>query len=322
MRGRAGAEPPGLATLDGAQQLGLAGGAQLADLVEHERALIRELELARVGHRGARERAALVAEQFAFDQRIGNGGAVQRHQRLPRATALAVDQHGDHVLAGARFAGDQHRRIGGRDLAHEGTQAGGGGAVADQAVRGDRWFGVVERPERRQMQGQHAREFGVADAQADEVVRAGSKRLHGLGLLGSQSDDDDAGAHEGCTRRRHGLARTVVHQQHDRVIGQPLRRDRRQRVGRHTQDADDGQHAGAPLRIGIDQHDAAAIMVHGDSLPLPCPISWNGTPDMSRVLRPRPLSQARHSIRIRCPCRCPATLAERMMSDGGRTAIP
>ena len=48
-----------------AEELGLDAGAHLADLVEHERALVGGLELADLPLGGAGEGAALVAEQFA-----------------------------------------------------------------------------------------------------------------------------------------------------------------------------------------------------------------------------------------------------------------
>ena len=58
-----------LALLQRAQQLGLQLERQLADLVEEQRAAVRELEAARAALQRAGEGAALVAEELALDQR-------------------------------------------------------------------------------------------------------------------------------------------------------------------------------------------------------------------------------------------------------------
>ena len=67
--------------LQHAQHLGLRLQAHVADLVEEDRAAVRQLELAAaVGH-GAGERAAHVAEQLALDQLLGNRRAVHLDER-------------------------------------------------------------------------------------------------------------------------------------------------------------------------------------------------------------------------------------------------
>ena len=73
--------------LEHAQQLRLGGRPHLADLVEEERALVRQLELAELLRVRVGERAALVAEELALEQRLGDGGAVERDERLARARA-------------------------------------------------------------------------------------------------------------------------------------------------------------------------------------------------------------------------------------------
>ena len=64
---------------------------------------------------GAGERAALMAEQFAFQQGLGKGRAVHRDHLPGGALAAAMDRAGDQFLAGAGLAGDQDRGIGGTD---------------------------------------------------------------------------------------------------------------------------------------------------------------------------------------------------------------
>ena len=78
------AEAAEAALLQHAQQLDLRRRRHLADLVEKQRAAIGELEaaLAAIGRAG--ERALLVAEDLALEQRFGNGGAVDGDKRERR----------------------------------------------------------------------------------------------------------------------------------------------------------------------------------------------------------------------------------------------
>ena len=75
------ADPLDLALLNRAQQLGLQLVAEVADLVEEQRAAAGELELAELLPDGAGERALLVAEQRALDELLRDGGKVHRHER-------------------------------------------------------------------------------------------------------------------------------------------------------------------------------------------------------------------------------------------------
>ena len=116
-----------LPLLQGAQQLGLQVERHLAHLVEKERALVRQLEAADLARDGAGERALLVAEELAFEQAGGNGGAIQLDEGALAARAQAVDGARQQFLAGSRLALDQHGGIGGRDglnLAQHVAQAG------------------------------------------------------------------------------------------------------------------------------------------------------------------------------------------------------
>ncbi len=65
-----------LALLDRAQQLGLQPRIHLADFVEQQRAAVGLLELADAPRDGAGEGALLVAEQFGFQQVLGDRRAV------------------------------------------------------------------------------------------------------------------------------------------------------------------------------------------------------------------------------------------------------
>ena len=102
-----------LVLLQEAQQLDLDRRRDLADLVEEQRAAVGEREPAVLARHRAGERAALVTEQLALEQRLGERRAVQLDERAVRARRPLVDRVGDELLAGAALAGDQHgRRLG------------------------------------------------------------------------------------------------------------------------------------------------------------------------------------------------------------------
>src|SRR6185503_5918845 len=64
----------------------------------------------------AGERALLVAEQLALEQRLGERAAVDLDERAVRALAQPVDRARDQLLAGAALARDEHGRVARRDL--------------------------------------------------------------------------------------------------------------------------------------------------------------------------------------------------------------
>jgi hypothetical protein len=80
------AQPLKRMSFQNAQQLGLAGLAHFSDFIQEQRAAVRAFELADVSPVGAGERAGLVAEQFAFQQRLAERRAVHGDVG-PRAVA-------------------------------------------------------------------------------------------------------------------------------------------------------------------------------------------------------------------------------------------
>ena len=74
---------------------------------------MRQLELPRLSLRRAGERALLVAEQLGFEQRFGDGGAVDGDERAVVARAERVKRAREQLLAGAALPFEQHRRVGG-----------------------------------------------------------------------------------------------------------------------------------------------------------------------------------------------------------------
>ena len=93
------------------QQFRLRARRHIAHLVHEDRAAVGLLEFADAPPVGARESAALVAEQFAFQQRFRDGGAVDRQERGLAAAAVLVDRPGHQFLAGPALAEDQHGHV-------------------------------------------------------------------------------------------------------------------------------------------------------------------------------------------------------------------
>ncbi len=73
-------------------------------------------EFALAARDGAGERALLVAEQLALDQLARERRAIHRDERLARARTSKMNRARDQLLAGARFAANQNRHVGRRDL--------------------------------------------------------------------------------------------------------------------------------------------------------------------------------------------------------------
>src|SRR5499433_21833 len=104
------AEPAHLALLECGQELALGGRRQQADLVEKERAAGGQLEEARLGPPGVRERSALVAEQLRLDQVLRDGRAVDVDERRLRPRTESMDEPRDQALTASRLALDQDAR--------------------------------------------------------------------------------------------------------------------------------------------------------------------------------------------------------------------
>ena len=97
--------------LEHAQQLRLRDDRQVADFVEEQRAVVGELEAARLAVVGAGERALFVAEDFRLEQRVRQRGAVDRLELVGAAAAQLVDHPRHDFLARAGRPEDQHRDV-------------------------------------------------------------------------------------------------------------------------------------------------------------------------------------------------------------------
>ena len=103
------AHPLERAGLQHPQDFGLRRRRHVADLVQEDGAAMALLELADALQGGAGEGAAFVAEEFAFQQLLRDGGAIDGQERLLAAVAVMIDGARDQFLARAALAGDKAR---------------------------------------------------------------------------------------------------------------------------------------------------------------------------------------------------------------------
>ena len=102
-----------------AQQLGLQFRRNVADLVQEQRALVRQFEASDPLVDGAGESAAFMPEEFAFEQPEGDGGAIHLHEGLRMPGADVVNHRSHHSLAGTGFTEKQNGGIGGTYNIHQ-----------------------------------------------------------------------------------------------------------------------------------------------------------------------------------------------------------
>ena len=181
----AAADPLDHPLLQEAQQLDLQRQRDVADLVEEQRAAMGELDLALGGLDRAGEGALLVAEQFGFEQILGDRGAVDRDEAADAAAGSPGGRRAaSNSLPVPRRAEQHHRDVGvgdpldrARDLRH--LRRGGDHRAEHRAVVADLAFEpLVLRLDAVQLEG-------AADDQAElididrllvEIVGAGRDR--------------------------------------------------------------------------------------------------------------------------------------------------
>src|SRR4029077_331947 len=95
--------------LERAENLGLQAEGQIANLVEKQRAPVRQLEASRLPRRGAGEGALFMAKELGLEQVFRNGRAVDRHEGAFGSRTQDVKRARKQLLAGAAFTLDQHR---------------------------------------------------------------------------------------------------------------------------------------------------------------------------------------------------------------------
>src|ERR1700761_8103918 len=103
-----------LAALDHSQHLRLAVRAHIADLVQKNRSSVGCFQTAILRLMSAGKGPALVAEQFALEQRVRNRGAVNGNEGLVAARTVLMQRLGNQLLARPCLSRDQHVAFGGR----------------------------------------------------------------------------------------------------------------------------------------------------------------------------------------------------------------
>ena len=99
-----------------AQNLGLRRHRHIADFVQKNGAAGALLEFANALGGGAREGALFVPEQFALQQVLRYGGAVDGQKGQAAAFAVMIDGARDQLFASAALAGNQGGGVAARQL--------------------------------------------------------------------------------------------------------------------------------------------------------------------------------------------------------------
>ena len=115
-RGLVGADFLQFAGLEKPQQQPLHPQRHLADFVEEDGAVMRQLELARLVAIRAGEAALDVAEELRLEQRLGHAGAVHGDERTRRPRASCMHRVRDQLLAGPALPGDEDLGVGSGDV--------------------------------------------------------------------------------------------------------------------------------------------------------------------------------------------------------------
>ena len=113
------ADAPDLPLLQDAQQFGLERLRHRVHFIEEDGAAFRFLEEADLVLHRAGEGALLVAEEFGFEQVLGQRRAVDGHEGLVLPRGIEMQRAGDEFLAGAALALDQDGAVGIGDLGDE-----------------------------------------------------------------------------------------------------------------------------------------------------------------------------------------------------------
>ena len=180
------AEARELAVLQHLQQLGLQRRAHVADLVEEHRAVVGELELARLVLDRAGEGAALEAEQLRFEQLGRQRGAVHLDERLVAPERGGAERPRDKLLAGAAFAANEDRDVGVGDALDQvaaprpSARCGRTASCMSTATAAARAATATSRLSWRCFSALVERHFeiGLVERLADEVGGAELHRLH------------------------------------------------------------------------------------------------------------------------------------------------
>ncbi len=189
------AEPPRAAFLQHPQQFHLKRQGHVADFVQEERALPRQLEEARLARVGAGKGALFMAEELAFEEFGVHAADVDRHKGLRRGSGRRVDLPRHDLLARPAFPRDEHGALRRSDARDERPHRFDGARTADQPrgprfrprLRFERVVALAVGHRRPYLPDQLVRVEGL-----DEII-VGSRlyRANGVGNLAQGGDHDD-----------------------------------------------------------------------------------------------------------------------------------
>ena len=97
--------------LQHAQQLGLLAHGHVADLVQKNRAPIRQFEASDAVGAGIRKSALHVAEELTLKHAFGQAASIHRDQLTRSAQRQNMDRSRDYLFASSVLAGDQNIRV-------------------------------------------------------------------------------------------------------------------------------------------------------------------------------------------------------------------
>ena len=173
------ADPIDDAFLDRAQQFGLQPHVHFRNFVQQQGAAGGFLELSDASRDRAGKRALLMAEQFGFQQMLGDRRAIDADERLLGAIGAGMDVARHHLLAGAGFAGDHDGGVGAGDLLRQFDHLGHGFVAVDQVA------GIVGDG------GEYRGDQFRIGRQRDIFLGAGVDRGdRGAGIVGDAAGDD------------------------------------------------------------------------------------------------------------------------------------
>ena len=117
--------------LEHAEQFRLSAGAHVADLIEKQRATIGQFELAGAGLMCVGEGSFFVPEQFALEQRLGQGRAVHRDKSLIATGAAIMQRLGHNFLTRPAVSQNENGQVGRGDAVDAIAERNEGRALAD-----------------------------------------------------------------------------------------------------------------------------------------------------------------------------------------------
>src|SRR5438093_2004586 len=291
-----------LALLEDAQELELHVERDRLDLIEEERAGGGELDLPHPVVDRTRERAALVAEELALEERVREGGAVERAEAAALALALEVDGAGGQLLTGPRLAVDEDGGIvlrqhadGLEDLVHDAVAA---HHVGERVAVGELAAEVADLVEQAALLEDllgGEEDLLLLERLGDVVARTLLDRLDGALDAGVAGDHDhvEVGPAVADLARSADAVGTRGRQIYDRerelVLLQQPQRLERVRHARHR-----------VLLRGVQLLELAAdegIVVHDENARLHCPTSVQGHSGrkITRLFSSGPPSRSRSS---------------------------